>query len=203
MGGTENLLRMITDYVYQFRGEDRDQNRGILLLGMNGRMDGKTAVPTDWLTHQWKDRQNLRNKSPQRRLESVQLFSGDGWYLIYSVDRSSFLIRNHAPTYPRKKSCIGWYSFAVHQKLDFLYKWHHTTILVTSELFAQRKFLFVGRGKAQKLFWGLLMHNDNFCFLSIVLIPIYHSDFSNLGGFIPSYYFSCGCYWFVTIIDIS
>ena len=28
-GGTENLLRMITDYVYQFRGEDRDQNRGI------------------------------------------------------------------------------------------------------------------------------------------------------------------------------
>ena len=46
-GGTENLLRMITDYVYQFRGEDRDQSRGILLLGMNGRMDGKTAVPTD------------------------------------------------------------------------------------------------------------------------------------------------------------
>ena len=97
-GATENLFRMITDYVYQFRGEDRDQNRGILLLGMNRRMDGKTAVPTDWLTHQWKDRQNLRNKSPQRRLESVQLFSGDGWYLIYSNDRSSFLIRNHVPT---------------------------------------------------------------------------------------------------------
>ena len=28
-GGTDNLFRMITDYVYQFRGEDRDQNRGI------------------------------------------------------------------------------------------------------------------------------------------------------------------------------
>ena len=33
--------------------------------------------------------------------------------------------------------------------------------------------LFWGRGRAQKLFWGLLIYTSNFCFQSIALFLLY------------------------------
>ena len=71
-------------------------------------------------------------------------------------------------------------------------------------------------GRVQKLFWGLLIQTNDFCFLSFALFLLYHVVVSlrwvGVGG-IPSNYFvstilqlwlfccwGYGCYWAVTII---
>ena len=40
----------------------------------------------------------------------------------------------------------------------------------------------MGWGRVQKLFWGLLIKTNNFCFLSIALFRLYHVVFSLCGG---------------------
>ena len=75
---------------------------------------------------------------------------------------------------------------------------------------------FWGLGRVQKLFWGLLIWTNNFCFLSFALFLLYHVVLSLcggwwVGGWIPSDYlvstqlqlwlFCCwgwGCCWAVT-----
>ena len=41
---------------------------------------------------------------------------------------------------------------------------------------------FGGWGRGQKLFWGLLMQTNNFCFLSFALFLLYHVVLSSCGG---------------------
>ena len=49
---------------------------------------------------------------------------------------------------------------------------------------------FWGRGRAQKLFWGLLTYTDNFCFLSFALFLLYNVVLSLCGWCgVPSDYF--------------
>ena len=79
---------------------------------------------------------------------------------------------------------------------------------------------FWGWGRVQRLFWGLLIQTNNFCFLSFALFLLYHVVLSlcggmggggGVGGGIPSNYlvstqlqlwlfccWGCGC-WAVTI----
>ena len=40
---------------------------------------------------------------------------------------------------------------------------------------------FWGRGWVQKLFWGLLIQTNNFCFLSFALLLLYHVVLSSCG----------------------
>ena len=72
----------------------------------------------------------------------------------------------------------------------------------------------LGQGRVQKLFWGLFIQTNNFCFLSFTLLPLYHVVLSSCGRWwqvVPSDYlvstqqqlwlfccWGCGCCWAVT-----
>ena len=70
---------------------------------------------------------------------------------------------------------------------------------------------FQGWGRVQKLFWGLLIQTNNFCFLSFALFLLYHVVLSLWWWVVPSNYlfptqlqfwlfccWDCGCCWAVT-----
>ena len=74
---------------------------------------------------------------------------------------------------------------------------------------------FLGRGRVQKLFCGLLIWTNNFCFQSITLFMLYHVVLSLWWWWVfPSDYlvstqlqlwliccWGCGCCWAVTIVS--
>ena len=41
---------------------------------------------------------------------------------------------------------------------------------------------FWGRGRVQKLYWGLLIYTNNFCFQSFALYPLYYVVLSSCVG---------------------
>ena len=93
---------------------------------------------------------------------------------------------------------------------------HFDLILGSFQTFGALIGYFQGWGRFQKLFGGLLIYTNNFCFLTFALYLLYHVVLSSwwwwVVGVLSDYFVStqlqlwlfscwgCGCCWAVTII---